>query len=324
MNACEKMSRGVTHGDALELQWRQILHREMSKVDTSRNELSTSDKVDLQDIWSYTVDSYTSCNITKATDIFPAIAGVAKGISEACNEDYVAGLWKHRLVEQLNWKVRDCRTADGQPSKRRTMVLGPYCAPTWTWPSVDEVIEFSRRVRQRRDYILNVVGDPKIHFKDPTIPFGELTGGSLDVEGQLYNLHFVKSTEATYWKWQTVSSSGGEPWFVLHPDESLTIENTRPSIGESSAEATGGSPLDTSRLTLTIVLLDYTLDFERGGYSGHGLALRSEAVKSEAVKGLYSRIGLVQFRSLNGEVWQQVQDASIRSSGNKSTASYGR
>lgn len=113
--------RGV---DQDELHWRRLL-----KHSRQARELKRDDVIELQHLWRIAVQSYTSCKLTKASDKLVAIASIAKIVSESTNERYVAGLWQYddlsELVEQLAWRVKDSRQADGQPSKRQNTFRAP-------------------------------------------------------------------------------------------------------------------------------------------------------------------------------------------------------
>jgi hypothetical protein len=74
------------------------------------------------------VKNYAQCALTKVSDRLPAFAGIAKLFCEATNDTYLAGLWRSRLLESLNWRVYEPRTKDD---------LLPYRAPSWSWASID-------------------------------------------------------------------------------------------------------------------------------------------------------------------------------------------
>jgi hypothetical protein len=81
---------------------------------------------DLLRCWYSIVEYYGPCDITKAEDRLPAIAGVAKRISAMTGFSYLAGLWLEDIVQGLCWRYD---TGLLQTSSQ-------YVAPTWSWVSL--------------------------------------------------------------------------------------------------------------------------------------------------------------------------------------------
>ncbi|PMD12259.1 HET-domain-containing protein, partial [Hyaloscypha hepaticicola] len=73
--------------------------------------------------WYDIVERYGPCNITKAEDRLPAIAGVAKRISALTGFSYLAGLWLEDIVQGLCWF-----SENGLPQ-----TSSKYLGPTWSW-----------------------------------------------------------------------------------------------------------------------------------------------------------------------------------------------
>lgn len=96
------------------------------------SEISKADRVvDLQHGWAAIVNMYTRGNLTFAGDKLLALSGIATELQRTTADDYLAGIWRSNLSQQLLW-----RTAylDGEPSG----VKPPeYRAPSWSWASLD-------------------------------------------------------------------------------------------------------------------------------------------------------------------------------------------
>jgi hypothetical protein len=75
--------------------------------------------------WYRILERYGSCNITKAEDRLPAIAGIAKRINALSGWKYLAGLWLEDIPRGLCW------TSHGQ-----TQTSSKYVGPTWSWVSL--------------------------------------------------------------------------------------------------------------------------------------------------------------------------------------------
>ncbi|KNG44740.1 HET-like protein [Stemphylium lycopersici] len=79
--------------------------------------------------WSIYRFQYTKCNLTYSTDKLVAIQGIATWVSQVTGDEFVAGLWRSRIIEELCW-YRDIPGAESSP----------WRAPSWSWASCDEGI----------------------------------------------------------------------------------------------------------------------------------------------------------------------------------------
>lgn len=89
--------------------------------------------------WHDIISTYTTLNLTFDDDIFPALSGIAREL--ILNDEYLAGLRKQYLVEDLNWRVETKSTllslnlsTKGRPAH--------YRAPSWSWASVKAPIQY--------------------------------------------------------------------------------------------------------------------------------------------------------------------------------------
>jgi hypothetical protein len=78
-------------------------------------------------LWNDLIEQYSPCDLTKPSDKMFAIAGIAKLFRDITGDEYIAGWWKSRLLESLDWHVYD-------PQAR---LSADYRAPSWSWASVD-------------------------------------------------------------------------------------------------------------------------------------------------------------------------------------------
>jgi hypothetical protein len=140
--------------------------------------------VDLYDAWYDLVTLYGKCTLTKESDVFPAISGIAKAIAAATVDRYVAGLWEQDLHRGLLWSAPD--STSSKPDLRR------YRAPSWSWASLKTTCTFY--VREISQAGLRV---DKSHFKVDAITdlgseinrYGEITGAELKITGLLKRAH---------------------------------------------------------------------------------------------------------------------------------------
>ena len=88
--------------------------------------------------WNDIVQHYTKCNLTISKDKLVAISGVVKRLQPLFKTDYLAGLWRDDLPEQLLWHV------DSYYDETKRFLAGEerpkYRAPSWSWASVEAPI----------------------------------------------------------------------------------------------------------------------------------------------------------------------------------------
>ena len=98
--------------------------------DSYRCRISNSfdqDSAALRFLWNQTVQKYSGLDLTFAKDKLPALSGIAKRILSSREDEYLAGMWKSTLLEDLVWRVEE----NCAPRLRF------WRAPTWSWVSVD-------------------------------------------------------------------------------------------------------------------------------------------------------------------------------------------
>jgi len=81
--------------------------------------------------WFELVRPYSRAQLSRPADRLIAIAGVASLVETTSRAQYLAGLWRNVAPELgLLWRVKGVQGA-------RRQRISPYCAPTWSWASVD-------------------------------------------------------------------------------------------------------------------------------------------------------------------------------------------
>lgn len=101
--------------------------------------------------WKELLRVYTSCDITNPNDKLVAISGMAKEMAMILNDDYVAGLWRKNLVDDLLWYTI------GVPGRYATRPKS-YRAPSWSWASIDAPVLFADDL-DLADYVENLQVD---------------------------------------------------------------------------------------------------------------------------------------------------------------------
>ncbi|KAF4634273.1 hypothetical protein G7Y89_g3830 [Cudoniella acicularis] len=117
-------------------------------------------------LWPQIVRLYSAANLTFEKDKLPALSGIARVGYNETRDQYLAGLWRGQIEEQLCW-----RRLNQAPLKRPS-----WRAPTWSWASIDGGVGW--RALQKgileTKYIDVLDASTTIYSHDP---FGQVTGG---------------------------------------------------------------------------------------------------------------------------------------------------
>ncbi|OIW34542.1 HET-domain-containing protein [Coniochaeta ligniaria NRRL 30616] len=135
-----------------------------------------------REAWPAIVEDYSSRRLTKKSDRFPAIGGLAKLIQEQTKDEYIAGMWMEGLEDQLTWRVKSSRYV--KSSEARTLApdaVAPYIAPSWSWASTTGHVDYPRKLNEEdlaKSYLYVEVH--AIHIQFPSAnPLGEIVGATL-------------------------------------------------------------------------------------------------------------------------------------------------
>jgi hypothetical protein len=131
--------------------------------------------------WRAIVQDYTKRKLTLSTDKMPAIAGVAREIGKLTGMEYLGGLWRENMLQDLMWYARthEWRNRPAYPD-------GFPQAPTWSWAAVeapalcDAVTEDSTPLARVLSCEVQQVGDR------PT--YDAISGGTVEIQGPFAEL----------------------------------------------------------------------------------------------------------------------------------------
>ena len=138
----------------------------------------------MQKIWASLVPLYSRSNLSFPEDKLPAISGIARRLQKISwkliPDDYLCGLWRPGLIDQLLWK------SDLKPNRGRAV---EYRAPSWSWASLDaQIYVNTSRVKDCPVELVDV--EVKLKTSDR---FGEVFGGSIILSGPLCMVTCVRS-----------------------------------------------------------------------------------------------------------------------------------
>lgn len=147
--------------------------------------------------WRQMVMEYTSLDLTRVSDLLPALGGIALDMGRFRHVRYLAGLWEDSLVGDMCWSTwayyahniaateRQLACRKGDPSAEE------WRAPSWSWASCNAEIEYSDVVDFTDDA---KVEDLVVVPRPATIFFG-LELGFIKLEGWMTTAtlsHFVR------------------------------------------------------------------------------------------------------------------------------------
>lgn len=154
------------------------------------------------DSWWEIREDYSKKALTRAGDRLPALTGIARMVHRALkspDNDYLAGLWKPHLKEELLWqRGGDISTTPNADDS--------YIAPTWSWACLKApFLQFSSsRQAGELEWLIKIV-NAKVNAVGDV--FGSVDGGFLTIK---CSLSYITSTPL-----QTDSHRSGErSWTV--------------------------------------------------------------------------------------------------------------
>ncbi|KAF4840971.1 hypothetical protein CGCSCA4_v009796 [Colletotrichum siamense] len=159
--------------------------------------------------WNF-VDKYSTCALTFPQDRLLAMSAIAKRIRSFTGDEYVAGLWRSTLEQDLMWRtVRESKppeTFTSSAKREEDAARSSYIAPSWSWAGPGKGT--SRVVRHRYIDLDSTEALCKVHdfhldyvTNDTT---GLLKSGHLRIWGQLRSVELLREGPFSEDKWMKV------------------------------------------------------------------------------------------------------------------------
>jgi len=152
--------------------------------------------------WYKIVASYSSCELTKATDRFPAMSGLTRIFQQKLGDEYVAGLWRTDAARALNWHV-PFHKAEAHASQ-----VVEFIAPSWSWASVRQTIVTD--MLEHSDSELEI--KKMVATRSTQDDFGKISNAELSVSGRFHRATLVRSEDCLFLKNKSNLQSHGQPW----------------------------------------------------------------------------------------------------------------
>jgi Heterokaryon incompatibility protein (HET) len=231
----------------------------------------------LSDKWRSFVRQYSGRNITYLKDRLPALAGVASKFCDVTDGYYVAGMWKHSILDDLQW-----HTEVETPADRLHGGEGNYL-PSWSWLSTSARVTWQSRGSVIPGQEYRQINEAKIHEVDTLIdkdfPLGQSPGAILLMEGFALpaTIRYISPAEAR--------ASRGNSSAYVWPD----YDYSKPGPDQVK---------DGSEVLLFLMCQQYTPPY----FENSMLVLReipTTGTEPEAYRGLHERIGYARYQIFN-------------------------
>lgn len=102
--------------------------------------------------WLAIIEDFSGRDLSNSDDKLPALSGIAHTIAQQTGEEYLAGLWRNHIFEDLHWRVLARYEALIQRPGGFLHVYGrsfrdprrtaAYRAPSWSWACLDAQISY--------------------------------------------------------------------------------------------------------------------------------------------------------------------------------------
>ena len=155
------------------------------------------ESADASALWKRIRQEYSEKHLTVATDKLTAFAGIARMVHKVLKspkEDYVAGLWRPELMNELLWEIYTPREEVKVIHKDHP---SQYMAPSWSWASIDGPIWYPPSNNYNK-YQLDVYADI---IEAKTFPqgdeYGPVDSGFLIIRGLLFDVELTSSQDTS-------------------------------------------------------------------------------------------------------------------------------
>ena len=116
--------------------------------------------------WHRFIEGFSGRNITEPEDRLPALAGIARYMSDSLQDVYLAGTWRSDLIHHISWGIYRWKDYYSRPC---------LTAPSWSWASVNKRVEFYELRKISQAQVVSCDIDPI----DRKAPFGQVREGAL-------------------------------------------------------------------------------------------------------------------------------------------------
>ncbi|KAM0208015.1 hypothetical protein ACHAPQ_005709 [Fusarium lateritium] len=204
-------------------------HREFGQ--TPLSQISKPDEA--FNFWHKVVENYSKRKLTQAGDKLPAISAIAAIIQQRTGSDYVAGLWRDNIDQELLW-YRPASSPVGT-------VNSSYTGPSFSWASITGEVDYlcfrnGKYPYEKTSQVLELTSST-----GPGAPLGRVSSSKLVIRGPLamgsierQPRHSISMRLGKEHLWFCVNLGSALMWF--HPDTTLsTIASVSDGVPETSS-----------------------------------------------------------------------------------------
>ncbi|KAF9481006.1 HET-domain-containing protein [Pholiota conissans] len=253
----------------------------------------------LRRLWWSMIEQYSGCALTVPSDKLVACASIAEIFQPIMKDQYVAGLWRRSLIQDLLWEI------DPPTEAHPTLLPRPavYRAPTWSWASVNMRLNifftFPAMIppASATSYEAEIIACD-ITLKNDALPFGEITDARLTLRAKMHPL-MMNPDEA---EGKFTLDEGNHWWWIPPPGHCL-------ESGSSSANGQSGqghTTLDCLEVTVPDDKRTIHVIILRGDRKSQGMGDWVQGLLVVPVEGKeeeYQRVGKVDRRRFEWPDW---------------------
>jgi hypothetical protein len=129
--------------------------------------------------WQTQVEEYSRRSVTKLSDRLPACGALAENVADILgwkSSEYLAGLWKKDIQEELLWF---------RPDQSSVSISRKRHGPTWSWASLHGAVRFYKRYQIKHIDAQAELKQHDIDLKIESLPYSEVLSGRVTFDGRV-------------------------------------------------------------------------------------------------------------------------------------------
>ncbi|KAJ4294400.1 hypothetical protein N0V90_008090 [Kalmusia sp. IMI 367209] len=163
-------------------------------------------RAEIYEQWMHLVKTYSRCAWTHPDDRLIAMSGIAKMFERHIGDDYLAGMWRSRFTEGLNWVVTD---PVARPKNR-------FRAPSWSWAAVDSPVSPQQINFPRDDDLIKII-EAKLEIHQASQGWQQVSG-SIQLQGCLTRAIIQEGRQTIHQDANSIKLMDFPPTFYVLPD----------------------------------------------------------------------------------------------------------
>ncbi|KAH7086234.1 hypothetical protein FB567DRAFT_444768, partial [Paraphoma chrysanthemicola] len=248
--------------------------------------------------WAQAIQDYSQLGLTFHKDKLPAIAAIAKRTQAyLANDEYLAGLWKSTLLEELLWYTEAPCVARPPLNAHGSQV------PSWSWASVSGAVRWASPPPREVPLLRTVEVVSSTYTTDGPRITGSIKEATITLRGVLLQMNQIISHDEA--RQQVDALSAEQVEVIAHSDNAMLAKHTHPEYRRVVASSIfwdcepippQESASHKDRYILPIQAVRY-------GYRHSGLVL--ERIGSEHK---YQRVGYAELQHIGEIICERFKD----------------